>query len=140
MQYRPVQFRSLQLSSPSTIDSLAAFMPGMQVLAGDVESAIQGHLVFWNLWRKYSALPESWDWQDRRIQWAGWPGRPEFIESTYYLYQVSGEAGGADAQATRDPFYLRVGERVVRDMQRRVRTRCGFATMQNVETGSVSGK
>lgn len=61
----------------------------MQVLAGDLESAIQGHLVFWHLWQKYSALPESWHWQERSIQWAGWPGRPEFIESTYYLYTVS---------------------------------------------------
>ena len=64
---------------------------------------------------------------DRKIQWAGWPGRPEFIESTYYLYQ-----------ATSDPFYLRVGERVLRDIQARTRTKCGFATMKNVETGEVS--
>ena len=88
-QWRPTQFRSLQPSSSSTIDSLQAFVSGMQVLAGDLESAIQGHLVFWNLWQKYSALPESWDWQEREIVWGGWPGRPEFIESTYYLYTVS---------------------------------------------------
>jgi mannosidase alpha-like ER degradation enhancer 1 len=88
-QYRPVQFRVLHPATPSTIDSLAAFLPGMQVLAGDLESAIKAHLVYWNLWRRYSAIPESWDWVDRRIEWAGWPGRPEFIESTFYLYQVS---------------------------------------------------
>lgn len=46
--------------------------------------------------------------------------------------------GPADMQATRDPFYLRVGERVLHDMQNRVKTKCGFATMQNVETGAVS--
>jgi mannosidase alpha-like ER degradation enhancer 1 len=40
-------------------------------------------------------------------------------------------------KATRDPFYLRVGERVLGDMKKRTRTRCGFATMRNVETGEV---
>jgi mannosidase alpha-like ER degradation enhancer 1 len=89
--YRPTQFRSLQLASPSTIDSLAAFLPGMQVLAGDLESAIKHHLVYWNLWRRYSAIPESWAWDERKVVWTGWPGRPEFIEANYYLYRVSPE-------------------------------------------------
>jgi mannosidase alpha-like ER degradation enhancer 1 len=88
-QYRPIQFRLLQVGNPPTIDSLSAFLPGMQVLAGDLESAIRSHLVYWNIWRRYSAIPESWDWTKREVEWAGWPGRPEFIESTYYLYRVS---------------------------------------------------
>jgi mannosidase alpha-like ER degradation enhancer 1 len=46
--------------------------------------------------------------------------------TTYYLYQ-----------ATRDPFYLRVGERVLNDLRRRTKTKCGFATLKNVETGEV---
>lgn len=29
----------------STVDSLSAFWPGLQVLAGDVESAIKSHLL-----------------------------------------------------------------------------------------------
>ncbi|WWD22230.1 hypothetical protein CI109_106721 [Kwoniella shandongensis] len=129
--YRPVQTRFLTPSAPSTIDSLSAFLPGMQVLAGDIESAIKSHLVFWNLWRKYSAIPESWSWGEgfKRIEWGGWPGRPEFIESTYYLYQ-----------ATRDPFYLRVGERVLTDLKRRTKTRCGFATIKNVITGELEDR
>ncbi|KAK4689097.1 hypothetical protein P7C73_g1006, partial [Tremellales sp. Uapishka_1] len=127
--YRPTQFRLLQPAARSTIDSLSAFLPSIQVMAGDIESAIKGHLVFWNLWRKYSAIPESWAWKERQIEWTGWPGRPEFIESTYYLYR-----------ATKDPFYLRVGERVLNDIKRRVKTRCGFATMKNVETGELEDR
>jgi mannosidase alpha-like ER degradation enhancer 1 len=124
--YRPIQFRQLQTSMPSTIDSLSAFFPGVQVLGGDVESAIKAHLVFWNLWDKHSAMPESWDWVERRLEWKGYPGRPEFIESTYYLYR-----------ATKDDFYLRVGRRILDDLRRRTKTKCGFATMRNVETGEV---
>ncbi|WVR03311.1 hypothetical protein IAU60_000302 [Kwoniella sp. DSM 27419] len=127
--YRPIFTRLLQPASPSTIDSLSAFVPGMQVLAGDIESAIKSHLVFWNLWRKHSAMPESWVWAERRIEWNGYPGRPEFIESTYYLYQ-----------ATRDPFYLRVGERILADLKRRTRTKCGFATLRNVMTGEMEDR
>ncbi|OCF41757.1 hypothetical protein I317_04461 [Kwoniella heveanensis CBS 569] len=127
--YRPIQIRLLQPSSPSTIDSLSAFLPGIQVLAGDVESAIKSHLVFWNLWRKHSAMPESWQWSERNVEWAGYPGRPEFIESTYYLYQ-----------ATQDPFYLRVGERILSDLKRRTKTKCGFATLKNVMTGELEDR
>ncbi|WWC97244.1 hypothetical protein V866_004123 [Kwoniella sp. B9012] len=122
--YRPIQTRLLQPASPSTIDSLSAFLPAMQVLAGDIESAIKSHLVFWNLWIKHNAMPESWLWQERKIEWTGYPGRPEFIESTYYLYQ-----------ATKDPFYLRVGEKILHDLKTRTKTRCGFATLKNVMTG-----
>jgi mannosidase alpha-like ER degradation enhancer 1 len=87
-QYRPVQFRLLHQAASSTIDSLGAFFPGLQVLAGDLESAIKGHMVYWNLWRKHSGIPESWVWGEKRIEWAGYPGRPEFVESNYYLYKV----------------------------------------------------
>lgn len=41
-------------------------------------------------------------------------------------------------QATKDPFYLRVGERILRDIRDRTKTSCGFATMKDVETGEVS--
>ncbi|RXK37277.1 hypothetical protein M231_05419 [Tremella mesenterica] len=127
--YRPVQMKHLHTANPSTIDSLSAFLPGLQVLSGDIESAIQNHMIWWNLWRKYSATPEVWAWQERRVEWAGWPLRPEYIESTYYLYQ-----------ATKDPFYLRVGERVLRDIVRRVKTKCGFAILRNVETGELEDR
>jgi mannosidase alpha-like ER degradation enhancer 1 len=95
-QYRPAQFRNLQIAQPSTIDSLGAFLPGMQVLAGDLESAIKGHLVYWNLWTKYSAIPESWSWEEKKVFWSGWPGRPEYIEATYYLYKVSRKVSDTD--------------------------------------------
>ncbi|WRT63472.1 uncharacterized protein IL334_000377 [Kwoniella shivajii] len=127
--YRPIQTRLLQPASPSTIDSLSAFLPAMQVLAGDLESAIKSHLVFWNLWRKFDAMPENWAWNERKIEWTGYPGRPEFIESTYYLYQ-----------ATKDPFYLRVGDKILHDLKTRTKTKCGFATMKNVMTGELEDR
>ncbi|KAL5640918.1 hypothetical protein ACGC1H_001409 [Rhizoctonia solani] len=106
------------------IDSLSAFWPGLQVLAGDVQSAIKSHLVYWNLWRRYSGIPETFNIATRQGVTLGYPLRPEFIESTYFLYR-----------ATQDSFYLDVGERVLLDLIRRTKVECGLATLSNVQSG-----
>ncbi|KAL2756740.1 glycoside hydrolase family 47 protein [Sodiomyces alcalophilus JCM 7366] len=107
------------------IDSLAAFYPGLLAVAGEVDEAEQANLLYTALWTRYGALPERWSVRDRQIDsgigW--WPGRPEFIESTYYLYR-----------ATNDPWYLYVGEMVLADINRLCRTPCGWSGLQNVDT------
>ncbi|KAL8992145.1 MAG: hypothetical protein Q9169_007335 [Polycauliona sp. 2 TL-2023] len=108
------------------IDSLSAFFPGVLTLLGHVEEATEAHLLNTALWSRYSALPERWSTTSGSIEgglhW--WGGRPEFIESTYYLYR-----------ATRDPWYLHVGEMVLRDIKRRCWTKCGWAGIQDVRSG-----
>ncbi|KAK5992669.1 ER degradation-enhancing alpha-mannosidase-like protein 1 [Cladobotryum mycophilum] len=108
------------------IDSLGAFYPGLLALAGEVEEAIEANLVYTALWTKYAAIPERWSVREGNVE-AGigwWPGRPEFIESTYHIYR-----------ATRDPWYLHVGEMVLRDINRRCHAPCGWAGLQDVQTG-----
>jgi ER degradation enhancer, mannosidase alpha-like 1 len=39
-------------------------------------------------------------------------------------------------KATKDEFYLKVGERVLNDLKR-TKTRCGFASIKDVITGEV---
>ena len=108
------------------MDSLSAFFPGLLTLNGDVDDAIEIHLLFTALWTRYSALPERWSAVTGSIEgglgW--WGGRPEFIESTYHIYR-----------ATEDPWYLHVGEMALRDIKRRCWTRCGWSGMQDVRTG-----
>ncbi|KAJ1311042.1 hypothetical protein OPQ81_009547 [Rhizoctonia solani] len=106
------------------IDSLSAFWPGLQVLAGDIQNAIKSHLVYWNLWRRYSGIPETFNIAARQGVTLGYPLRPEFIESTYFLYR-----------ATQDSFYLDVGERILLDLIRRTKLECGLSTLSNVQTG-----
>ncbi|CAG8493880.1 12712_t:CDS:10 [Ambispora gerdemannii] len=105
------------------VDSLSAYFPGLQVLAGDLENAIRSHLLYYNIWRKYHALPERFNFRLKNVEIGTYPLRPEFIESTYFLYR-----------ATRDPFYLEVGEMVLKDLQKYTRVSCGFANIQNVLT------
>lgn len=113
------------------IDSLGAFYPGLLALAGEVEEAVEANLVYTALWTRYSALPERWSVRENNVEpgigW--WPGRPEFIESTYHIYR-----------ATRDPWYLRVGEMVISDIQRRCWAPCGWAGLQDVRTGEKADR
>lgn len=108
------------------IDALSAYYPGLLTLAGHVEEATSTHLLTTALWTRFSALPERWNLATGGVEgglgW--WLGRPEFIESTYYLYR-----------ATEDPWYFHVGEMVLRDIKRRCWTKCGWAGLQSVLTG-----
>ncbi|KAK3694922.1 glycosyl hydrolase family 47-domain-containing protein [Podospora appendiculata] len=113
------------------VDSLGAYYSGLLVLAGEVEEAIETNLLYTAIWTRYSALPERWSMKDKAVEgglgW--WPLRPEFIESTYHLYR-----------ATKDPWYLYVGEMVLRDITRRCWTPCGWAGLQNVLDGEKSDR
>lgn len=113
------------------IDSLGAYYSGLLALAGELDEAIETHLLYTALWTRYSALPERWSVRDGNVEgglgW--WPGRPEFIESTYHLYR-----------ATKDPWYLYAGEMVLKDITRRCWTECGWSGLQDVRTGEKSDR
>jgi hypothetical protein len=113
------------------VDSLSAYYPGLLTLAGELEEAVSTHLLYTALWTRYSALPERWSTATGNIEsglrW--WGGRPEFIESTWYLYR-----------ATKDPWYLHVGEMALRDIKRRCWTKCGWAGLQDVRSGELSDR
>ncbi|KAJ1656594.1 hypothetical protein IWQ61_003857 [Dispira simplex] len=117
-----VDIHTLALRSVQ-VDSLSAFFPGLQVLAGDLEFAIRGHLLYYNLWRKYHAMPEIYNLYNNEVISSQYPLRPEFIESTYHLYRATG-----------DPFYLQVGAQIIKDLNTFNRVQCGFSTMENIHT------
>ena len=56
---------------------------------------------------------------DFQVHWGQHLLRPEFIESTYFLYR-----------ATLDPYYLQVGEKVLRSLQKHARVTCGYASIK----------
>jgi hypothetical protein len=113
------------------IDSLSAFYQGLLAMAGKLDEAIETHLLYTALWTRYSAMPERWSTVTGNIEhglrW--WGGRPEWIESTWYLYH-----------ATKDPWYLHTGEMALRDIKRRCWTKCGWAGLQDVRSGELSDR
>ncbi|KAK5704675.1 hypothetical protein LTR17_021677 [Elasticomyces elasticus] len=108
------------------IDNLSAYYPGLLALAGEVDEGVESHMLFSALWTRYSALPERWQVGSGGIDvnFRHWAGRPEFVESTWYLFQ-----------ATKDPWYLHVGEMVIRDVRRRCWAKCGWADLSDVVGG-----
>ncbi|PPQ64702.1 hypothetical protein CVT24_008329 [Panaeolus cyanescens] len=110
-------------------DAYAALMrysrarDGYWVLAGDVQNAIKLHMLYYNLWKQHSGLPEVYDTNFKQATSFQYPLRPEFIESTWYLYR-----------ATRDPFYLDVGERVLFDITTRAKVDCGLTGISDLRT------
>eukprot|EP00736_Rhodelphis_marinus_P013413 Rmarinus@m.26881 len=109
----------------SVFDSLQAFWPGLQTLVGDIDLAIETHAAFVSVWKQFRSLPELFDLKNWKVvpSHASYPLRPELIESTMYLHQV-----------TKDDFYLHFGESVLRSFQELSRVKCGYSGLSNVAT------
>ncbi|EYU42528.1 hypothetical protein ABFS82_09G026200 [Erythranthe guttata] len=107
------------------LTSLQAFWPGLQVLAGDIAAANSSHREFFYVWQQFGVLPERYllDHQMLHPTEKYYPLRPELAESTFYLYQ-----------ATKDPWYLEVGESIVDSLNLHTRVEAGFASIRDVTT------
>ena len=115
---------SKQQATPH-FESLQAFWPALQVLAGDVDEAAQSFAAFYEIWRRYRVLPERYDLQRQVVHphVAAYPLRPELAESCYALYR-----------ATRSDFYLQAGAVMVASLNSVARTEAGFASIRSVAT------
>ncbi|PON78078.1 Glycoside hydrolase [Trema orientale] len=105
-------------------NSLQAFWPGLQVLAGDIGPAIRTHNAFFSVWKRYGFTPEGFNLASLSVQYGqkSYPLRPELMESTYWLYK-----------ATRDPRYLDAGRDMVTSLQYGARCSCGYCHISDVE-------
>lgn len=104
------------------IDALLAFWPGLQVLKGDIKGAIKFHESLHQIVKKHDFLPEAVLF-DHSVHWSNHPLRPEFLESTYYLYR-----------ATKDDYYLQIAKKMVEQLEKYSRVKCGYAAIANVKT------
>ncbi|CAF2956774.1 unnamed protein product [Rotaria sp. Silwood2] len=105
------------------MDALLAFWPGLQVMTGDLKPAIELHEMLYQVVKKHNFLPEAFT-TDYRIHWNSHPLRPEFVESTYFLYKATG-----------DPHYLEVGRTIITNLEKHARVPCGYAALSDVSTG-----
>ncbi|CAL8278026.1 unnamed protein product [Merluccius merluccius] len=119
-----VHMHNPTVSVRTWMDSLLAFFPGLQVLRGDLKPAIETHEMLYQVTKQHKFLPEAFT-TEFRVHWGQHPLRPEFAESTYYLYKATG-----------DPYYLRVGQSIVEKLNAYARVPCGFAAVQDVRTGT----
>ncbi|UJR14515.1 hypothetical protein I4U23_001511 [Adineta vaga] len=109
-------------STKNHMDALLAFWPGLQVMTGDIKSAIELHEMLYQVVKKHKFLPEAFT-TDYRIHWNSHPLRPEFVESTYFLYKATG-----------DPHYLEVGRTILTNLEEHARVPCGYAALSDIST------
>uniref|UniRef100_UPI00358FE8C5 ER degradation-enhancing alpha-mannosidase-like protein 3 n=1 Tax=Myxine glutinosa TaxID=7769 RepID=UPI00358FE8C5 len=119
-----VHMRKPTITAKAWMDSLLAFFPGLQVLKGDIQPAIRTHEMLYQITRRHNFLPEAFS-TDLRVHWAQHPLRPEFAESTCFLYKATG-----------DLYYLEVAKSIVTNLNKHARVPCGFAAVKDVRTGS----
>ena len=110
-----------------TYGALDAFFPAVLALSGDDKRARRLQESSFNMWNLHGIEPEVLDYQTMTVKHAGYPLRPEIVESTYYLYQY-----------TRNPKYLAMGESMFRDFVKHCRTEAGYAALKNVITKEKS--
>jgi mannosidase alpha-like ER degradation enhancer 2 len=78
--------------------ALHAFLPAVLALGGDLGRAKRLQDSAYKMWNLAGIEPEVIDYRTMKITAAGYPLRPEIMESAYYLFHD-----------TRDPKYLEMG-------------------------------
>jgi len=107
----------------SVYGALDAFFPAILALGGDLERARRLQDSSYKMWTKYGIEPEEFDYQKMEVVSAGYPLRPEIVESTYYLYQY-----------TKDEKYLAMGKTFFEDFVKHCKAEAGYAGLKSVVT------
>ncbi len=103
--------------------ALHAFMPAVYALGGDLERARRLQNSCHRMWTLAGIEPEVLDYAAMKIVHAGYPLRPEIIESAYYLRRMTGEAA-----------YLDMGRVYFDALRAHARVADGYTTLKSVET------
>jgi len=111
----------------STYGALDAFFPAVLALSGDLSRAKRLQDSSFTMWNLHGIEPEVFDYRTMQVKSAGYPLRPEIVESTYYLYRY-----------TKDEKYLRMGALMWKDFVKHCRTDEGYAALKSVVTKEKS--
>jgi mannosidase alpha-like ER degradation enhancer 2 len=103
--------------------ALDAFFPAVLALSGDTERARRLQASSMKMWRAHGIEPERLDYRTMKVTGAGYPLRPEIVESAYYLQRLTG-----------DPRYLREGAEMFEDFVKHCKTDTAYAALKSVET------
>jgi ER degradation enhancer, mannosidase alpha-like 2 len=103
--------------------ALDAFFPALLALGGDLPRAGALQRSNFQMWTLYGIEPDTLDYIRLATPNAGYPLRPEIIESTYYLHHLTG-----------DPIYLHMGQDYFDSLVRWCRTPEAYAALTDVRT------
>ena len=111
----------------TSFGALDAFFPAVLALSGDTRRARRLQASAFKMWTLHGIEPEQLNYRTMRVESAGYPLRPEIVESAYYLHRLTGDAG-----------YLRMGETMFEDFVRHCKTEAGYAALKSVVTKEKS--
>jgi mannosidase alpha-like ER degradation enhancer 2 len=103
--------------------ALHAFLPAVLALGGDLGRARRLEASCFKMWNLHGIEPEVVDYRTMAVVEAGYPLRPEIVESAYYLRHF-----------TRDPRYLEMGRTFLAGLLAHCRTDAGYTVLKNVVT------
>ncbi len=107
----------------TTYGALDAFFPAVLALSGDLNRAKRLQNSSFKMWQLNGIEPEELNYKTMEVAHAGYPLRPEIVESTYHLYHY-----------TRDPTYLEMGQTLFEDFVKHCKTDVGYAALKSVVT------
>jgi hypothetical protein len=107
----------------TTYGALDAFWPAVLAHAGHVGRARRLQASSFAMWSMHGIEPETLDYKTMKITRPQYPLRPEIVESTYYLYRITG-----------NPEYREMGKKLFEDFVKHCRTETGYAALSSVVT------
>jgi mannosidase alpha-like ER degradation enhancer 2 len=125
----------------TTYGALDAFFPAVLSLSGDLDRASLLQESSYKMWMKHSIEPEEIDYSTMEVKSAGYPLRPEIVESTYYLYHYAAGTRPSRAQSAvklNPSHYQQMGETMWNDFVKYCRTEEGYAALKSVVTKEKS--
>jgi mannosidase alpha-like ER degradation enhancer 2 len=75
------------------------------------------------MWSLYGVEPEVLDYRSKKVKDPAYALRPEIVESTYYLYRLTGQ-----------PLYRSMGRSLFASFVKYCRTSNGYAALQSIIT------
>jgi ER degradation enhancer, mannosidase alpha-like 2 len=103
--------------------ALDAYFPAVLAFSGDLARSRRLQDSSFKMWNLEGIEPEVLDYRDLSIKDPRYALRPEIVESTYYLYRLSGEAR-----------YRLMGRTLFEDLVKYCRTDAGYADLESVRT------
>ncbi|HET9226227.1 MAG TPA: glycoside hydrolase family 47 protein [Thermoanaerobaculia bacterium] len=120
--YGLVDMNTGRRTSPE-FGALHAFLPAVLALGGDLKNARDLQASAHAMWKLHGIEPEVLDYLEMKVRHAGYPLRPEIVESAYTLHR-----------RTNDPRYLEMGRTYFEGLLAHCRTEAGYTTLKDVTT------
>jgi ER degradation enhancer, mannosidase alpha-like 2 len=107
----------------TTYGALDAFFPAVLALSKDTSHAQRLLQSSFTMWKRNGIEPEEFNYRTMEVVHAGYPLRPEIVESTFYVYH-----------STLDPRYFAMGKTLFADFVKHCKTDEGYASLKSVVT------